>query len=410
MRSTVLVVDDQQLPRQALSSELEDAGFAVVEARDGEEAWGAFVSDEPDVVISDVVMPRADGIDLLTRIRAMSEVPVILFTSQGTAKAAATAFKSGADDFICSRDVEIEDLVAVVANAARGTESAPDAALLEDQLAGRSRAMVRTREHLAGLAALRTPVLVSGEPGTGRRTAIRILSELGHTNGAAIVDVDAEGFELDAGAPEPRVVHLHNIEEFPGRAQTYWTERIETLAARHFCDGPRILASSVEPLSVLGQNEKFSRGMGRILLRFALELPPLRSLDSDLSLIADVLVQRVATSLGRRTKLSPAARKLLAQQRWRGNVSELERVIERAVAYSSGRQVRRETIADVLSEQAESLESFRELGSKREREQLVALLQETGGNVTHTADAMERSRSAIYRMIEKHGITLRKNR
>ena len=114
MRGTVLVADDQPLARRALATELKDAGFDVCEAENGAEAWERFRGRQPDVVITDMVMPRSDGLDLLSRIRAVSEVPVILFTAHGTAQTAAAAFKSGADEFICSPDVEIGDLVLVL--------------------------------------------------------------------------------------------------------------------------------------------------------------------------------------------------------------------------------------------------------------------------------------------------------
>jgi OmpR family response regulator RpaB len=74
MPRTVLVVDDQALPRQALAGELADAGFAVIEAADGEEAWQRFYESVPDVVVTDLVMPKSDGLELLSRIRERSEV------------------------------------------------------------------------------------------------------------------------------------------------------------------------------------------------------------------------------------------------------------------------------------------------------------------------------------------------
>ena len=117
MRGTVLVVDDHASARRALANELEDAGFEVVEAADGAEAWAIFRRGAPDVVITDLVMPRSDGLDLLSRIRSQSDVPVILFTARGSVASAASAFKGGADDFVASPDVDAEGLVAIVANA-----------------------------------------------------------------------------------------------------------------------------------------------------------------------------------------------------------------------------------------------------------------------------------------------------
>ncbi|HKX45634.1 MAG TPA: response regulator, partial [Planctomycetota bacterium] len=83
MRGCILVVDDQSGPRHVLAGELAQAGYAVVEAGDGNEAWSRFCEAEPDLVITDLVMPRCDGHALLRRIRGRSSVPVIVVSAQG---------------------------------------------------------------------------------------------------------------------------------------------------------------------------------------------------------------------------------------------------------------------------------------------------------------------------------------
>ena len=98
--TTVLVVDDQKRPRELLSVELEDAGFTVLTAADGEEGWERFCGSEAAVVVTDMSMPRCDGIELLRRIRSRSDVPVIVFSGHGSVESAAEAFKAGADDFV----------------------------------------------------------------------------------------------------------------------------------------------------------------------------------------------------------------------------------------------------------------------------------------------------------------------
>jgi DNA-binding NtrC family response regulator len=108
MPHTVLVVDDQARARRALAAELEDAGFQVLEAGDGEEAWDCFQNERPDLVITDMVMPRADGLELLSRVRSRSETPVLIFTAYGSVESAVSALKGGAQEFVVSPDVEVE--------------------------------------------------------------------------------------------------------------------------------------------------------------------------------------------------------------------------------------------------------------------------------------------------------------
>lgn len=408
MRGHVLVVDDQLRARRVLVDELEDAGFRVSEARDGVEAWKTFQAAPPDVVITDMVMPRSDGLELLARIRACSEVPVILFTAYGTAQTATSAMKTGADDFVCATDVEIDELVALIADAAAAPRPAASHAGFEDRLTGPSRAMQRLRQRLAALAPLRTPVLLVGEPGTGRSTAARALHELGSSAAAAMVGLAPDSPFLSAGGGEPALVYLRELDGFPSDVIDHWLERIARAEQEGFRRGPRIVASATGCLAELSTDPAFASAGGRALLRFAIELPPLRDLPDDVAAIAEALAERGGAAVGRSLRLSPAALRFLCEQRWPGNVAQLERVIERSIGFSRGRQVRRDVVADVLADQKENLDDIRAREQARERAELLRWLQETGGNVTRCAEELGRSRAAVYRLIEKHGIPLRR--
>lgn len=408
MRGRVLVVDDQLRARRVLVNELEDAGFEVSEARDGVEAWKEFRRRDPDVVITDMVMPRCDGLELLSRIRACSEVPVILFTAFGTAQTATSALKGGAEDFVCSPDVEIDELVALVADAAGDSRPVAHHPGFSRRLVGSSRTLERLRERLACLAPLRTPVLLAGESGTGRSTAATALHEVGSSAGGAIAELSPSSSFLDPRSPEPSVVFLDGIECFEDEARLHWAEQIAAAERDGFRTGPRILASATGAIADLGHDEAFASGVGRILLRFAIELPPLREISDDIPEIAEDLMQRIGAAVGRTIRLSPAAVRYLREQRWPGNGRQLERVLERAISFSRGRQVRRDVVAEVLTDLEETLDGIRARERVRERNELLRLLKDTGGNVTRCAEELGRSRAAVYRLIEKHGIPLRR--
>ena len=410
MRATVLVVDDRARPRRALATELEDAGFAVIEASDGVEAWDRFCQHAPDAVITDMVMPHSDGLDLLSRIRLRSDVPVILFTARGTVQSAATAFKAGADDFVSSPDVEVDDLVALVENAIAGARPSQDFPHLEKRLVGKSRAMSRLRERISGLAPLRTPVLVSGEPGTGRDTVARALHEFGATAGGRLIRIDTGTFSSDGGLPECAAVYLDGIERFSTEAQSFWAERVTCAEAEGFRGEPRILASTSDPLTFRVCEEDTYQELRGALLRFALELPPLRELREDLPYIADALTKRIGGAVGRTIRLSSAARDFLATQRWPGNIRQLEQLLERAIAFSRGRQIRRQLVKELLMEAEDSLASIREQHAALERDALLQAIQQTGGNVTHAAEILGKSRASVYRLMEKHGLALSRER
>jgi DNA-binding NtrC family response regulator len=146
------------------------------------------------------------------------------------------------------------------------------------------------------------------------------------------------------------------------------------------------------------------------LLRFALELPPLRALREDVPEIADALTKRIGAAVGRQIRLSAAARDFLATQRWPGNVQQLELLLERAIAFSRGRQIRRQLVKELLVEVEDNLASIREQRMALERDALLRAIQQAGGNVTHAADILGKSRASVYRLMEKHGLPLSRGR
>ena len=405
MTGMVLVVDDHVRPRRALVAELEDAGFGVVQAGDGVEGWEEFCRDEPDVVITDLVMPRSDGHHLLERIRSRSDVPVILFSAQGSMEAAVSALKAGADDFVSSADLAVEDLVNLVHTAVarrNGSSTLPD---LDQRIVGSSQVMQRVRSRMMGLAPLRTPVLVIGEEGTGRDAVVHALHELGSSGDGKLATIDCSAFEPADGVPGAGAVYLDGVDSLPPAGQEFWAARLLEYEQRQFRDAPRVLASS-HPLFRLLSRMPYHGYLRPLLMRFPVELPPLRERVEDVPQIANVLVERIARSMDRQTDLSASASEFLRDQVWPRNVRQLEQLLERAVAFCRERQIRRGLLAELVGDFGESLEIIRRHHGIRERDQLIETLQATGGNVSRTAEQLGKSRGAVYRLIEKHGISL----
>jgi DNA-binding NtrC family response regulator len=210
--------------------------------------------------------------------------------------------------------------------------------------------------------------------------------------------------------PDCSAIYLDEIEAFPARAQSFWARYVADCEKRDFLGSPRIFASSANPSSALAATEQIVQLLRDRMLRYAIELPPLRAIPDDIGAIAESLVELGCERVGRRVRLSPAAREFLTAQQWPGNTAQLEQVLERSIAFTRGRQVRRETVQDVLAEVEESLDSIREHRAVLERDALMRAIRETGGNITRAADRLGKSRGAVYRLIEKHHIPLRRRR
>jgi CheY-like chemotaxis protein len=244
--------------RRALSAELEDAGFEVIEAEDGSRGWSRFCARTPDLVITDMVMPNSDGIELLTRIRARSRVPVVVFTAHGSIDAAVTAFKRGADEFVASSDVEVEELVGLASRLLDGATPADLSSRIAERILGESPAIQRVRERIAGLATLAEPVSICGEPGTGRDTVARALHELGATRGGEFLRVDSSGRTATGRLPEPATVYLDSLDSFSLDAQRYWFERLSA-AGRIESPQLRVLASASRPIGSFASRSRCRR-------------------------------------------------------------------------------------------------------------------------------------------------------
>ncbi len=407
MRGNVLVVDDQSLSRTALANDLRDGGFEVQEASNGVEGWARFCQRAPDVVVTDLVMPASDGLDLLSRIRSRSDIPVILFSAHGTVQTTAAAFKAGAQDFLAADDLAGEDIVERVARALAAVEGDREDSPMYRYFVGQTPSMKRLRTQLTALAPLASPVLVLGQRGTGRDTAVRALHELGATAGGSFVRIASAAPVPDLSAPFPAALYLDGLEGLTPEMRTTWFLRIADARRRGYGKTRRIFISSTWLADRWRADSTFATELGVCLLNSAVELPALSSYREDLPEIAQMLCGRISERLSRKLRLSPAALRLVSEHEWTGQSREVEHLIERAAHFSSGHQIRRETLAAVIQENSESVARYRELRREGEFTDLTRTLQNSGGNIALTARRLNRSRGAVYRMIRKYGIPLR---
>ncbi len=400
----VLVVDDRLEVRALVSSELEEAGFRVVEAMDGRAGWRCFQDEHPDLVVTDLRMPCADGIELFRRIRSVSSVPVILLTAYGDVPTAVAAMKGGAQEFLTFPD-DLDRMIARVRELVGSGFKAEHAKWLESRIAGRSPAARRVRERITALAPLKVPVLVSGEPGTGRDTIVTVLHVLGRWADTPLLPVRCGDPRASTVPVAGSAVYLDEVGRLRPDAQVTWFECLAAMERSGPQRPVRVFASTSEDLAARAREGSFHPRLSQKLLRFSIPVPPLRERKEDLDQIVPALVGRIGEAMGRDlARVSRAALAHLKSQVWLANVRELAGVVEKVVAFSARGEVTLEQVKQVLGEHPESVASMRDRRDRRRREELVVALDASGGNLAEVARRLGISRGAVIYRAKKYGL------
>ncbi len=388
--ATVLVADDDRAIRTVLQQALERAGHTVRTTENGATLWRWVEGGEGDIVLTDVVMPDADGLDLIPRIKtARPDLKVIVMSAQSTLLTAIKAAERGAFEYL-PKPFDLNVLISIVdralnesadgvpAVAAEG--AAPDGAGMEQHpLIGRSPAMQDIYRAMARLMGTDLTVMISGESGTGKELIARALHEYGKRkdgpfvaiNMAAIprelIESDLFGHERGAftGATQQGVgrfrqaqggtLFLDEIGDMPLDAQTRLLRVLQdgeftTVGGRRPIRADvRIIAATHRDLTDLIHKGLFREDLYYRLNVVPMRVPPLRERPGDIpELVRYFLDRAAADGLPAKTVDEPAMT-LLRQHRWLGNVRELENLIRRVAALYSEDVIGAEIIAAELA-------------------------------------------------------------
>lgn len=400
-----LVVGPRRADGEAAAAALAEAGFAVDAVRDGEEGWRRFRADAPDAVLAGLELPGLSGLDLLRRVRAVSTTPFLLQAQAPQVAAAIEAVRAGADEVVTLPD-DLDELAARVATLVDRHSGGSAARVLEARVLGRSPAMVLLRERLRAVADLRVPLLLRGEPGTGRDHVVRALAASARKPARVVTVAGEDGAAAGSGTPASSTVfHLDEITRLSPAAQARWASRLRACERGESGPTERIVASTAADLVALAREGAFSAALAGRLSRFALDLPPLRERREDVGLLARSLAERAAARLGRPpVALATSALRRLQDRSWPGNVRELAAVVERLVAFAPDGLVTGAHVEAVLGETPASVAHLRRRAERRQRDELVELLDATDGNLAEVARRLGLSRGAVIYRAQKFGL------
>jgi DNA-binding NtrC family response regulator len=274
---------------------------------------------------------------------------------------------------------------------------------LEAQLAGRSRVMERLRERVRALAPLGVPVLVLGESGTGRSRVVDALHRGGPLAASNVLRVRPGPRPPRNGA---RVYHLDGVSDLLPPEQAFWADRLRAEEP-----GVRVFASSASDLALLVREDRFDALLFERLRRFAIRLPPLRERLDDIPVLVRHLAAAAGERLGRpRPRVERSALARLRAQQWPGNVAELADVVERLVAFANDGRLTGALVEEVAGESRQGVHVLRQRREEAQREELVAALRESGGNLAEVARRIGMSRGAVIYRAQKYGLLARPRR
>jgi two-component system, NtrC family, response regulator len=443
MKSKLLTVDDAPEIREIVSEILEIQGFEVIEAGSAAELKSRLEGEQQDVVLLDLKLPDGDGLDLLPLIKQKwPDTEVIVLTGNASIDAAVAATKHGAYQFI-QKPFDPKTLVLQVEKALEHKSLATEAASLRTALSSMSggsapifqsagmKAVVRTIERIAPAD---VSVLITGESGTGKEVITDLIhglsprakgpcikincaalprelieSELfGHVKGSFTgAHADKAGlFEQSEGG----TLMLDELSEMPIDTQSKLLRVLQEREARRIggknnykIDCRVIAATNRKPEEAM-KDGKLREDLFYRISAITVHLPPLRERRDDILPLARAFLHRFASQAGRTINgFDPKAEDLLQKFDWPGNVRQLQNEIQRATLMCEGTKVEAADLSITAAVSCPDDESLT-LMEAMERNTIVQMLKETGGNKLETAKRLGIGRQTLYNKIKAYGI------
>lgn len=369
-KTSVLVVDDEADIRELLELTLIRMGLGVESVGRLAEAKALLEDGDFDLCLTDMRLPDGDGLDLVRHINAhCNDLPVAVITAYGSAENAVAALKAGAFDYV-SKPLSLEQLRTLVKSALNLPQKAVQKPATGHQLLGESPPIQNVRAMIDKLARSQAPIYITGESGSGKELAARLIHENGARRDKPFVPVNCGaipenlmeseffGYRKGAftGAGEDRegffhastggTLFLDEVADLPLSMQVKLLRAIQEKRVRKVgatsedAVDVRLISATHQSLSQLVEQGKFRQDLYYRLAVIELRMPSLRECREDVPMLAEAILARLASESGiGRAKLSATAHEALQGYDFPGNTRELENILERAIALSASDEI-----------------------------------------------------------------------
>jgi DNA-binding NtrC family response regulator len=446
-KARLLIAEDDADMRDLLQEVLEEMGYETVVAADGRTALEQIDREREmiDLLVTDVRMPEVTGDELLTAMRAKrAEAPVIVITAFGTVEQAVEMVKAGAFQYL-TKPLKMGELLQTVKQALERSAPQREQARMRrempaapERIVGASRPMRELFDHITRAARAVSTVLIMGESGTGKELVARAIHDMSGRKGAFVpvncAAIPAELIETElfghtgqafTGAKQPRAglfetagggtVFLDEVGDLPMSMQPKLLRTLQEGTVRRVGSSAeisvnvRVVAATNRDLDEDVRSGRFREDLYWRLNVIRLRVPPLRERAFDIPLLVEHFINKIAAVSGNQPlDVSPEALAILTAYSWPGNVRELENAIEHAVAFARDARLVPEDLPERVRSSGEAsaiiararaqILTLREL----EREYILEILREAGGNKSRAAELLGLDRKTLYRKLDEY--------
>jgi DNA-binding NtrC family response regulator len=444
MTARILLIDDENVFREDVAALLRHEGYTCETAANGEEGLRCANAEAPDVILCDLVMPGISGTELVKRLVTLCpDTAILVITAHATVETTVEAFRAGAVDYLL-KPIVAEDLFQKISRAIEERQLQRELKYLRREVSragagttivGNSRVIENVRELIARVADSTSSILITGESGTGKELVARAIHEASPRNRGPFIAVNCAALPRDLAESElfghVRGAFTGALRDKPGYFElagggTLFLDEICELSpelqakllraidqqeifrvggTRQIRTDVRILAATNRNVKSEVDQKRFREDLYFRISVVEIALPPLRERRDDIPLIVEFLLHRLSAELKRHVSgLSNAALRALMSAPWRGNVRELENVLERAILLCDNGSI---DVGNLPAELIGTLpasdpaDDLRMAVRAYEREHIRQVLSNSGGNREEASRRLGIDASTLYRRMKE---------